>query len=148
MNHKIDYIDKFEYKEVVNVWEASVRTTHHFLKEEDIAYFKPLILNIYLDAVELRCYRDEYCKIIGFVGVAEGNLEMLFIHPAHRGKSIGKTLLEYAISNLKVTKVDVNEQNNDAIGFYKRYGFEAIGRSETDATGKPYPILHLELINV
>ena len=73
---------------------------------------------------------------------------MLFIHPAHRGKSIGKTLLEYAISNLKVTKVDVNEQNNDAIGFYKRYGFEAIGRSETDASGKPYPILHLELIKV
>jgi putative acetyltransferase len=58
MKHRIDYIDKFEYKEVVEVWEASVRATHHFLKEEDIAYFKPLILNTYLDAVDLRCVRD------------------------------------------------------------------------------------------
>ena len=145
MNHRIDYIDKFEYKDVVEVWEASVRATHHFLKEEDINYFKPLILNIYLAAVELRCYRDENNAIIGFLGVANQNLEMLFIHPTHRGKRVGKTLLEYAIRNLNVTKVDVNEQNEQAVGFYQHCGFKTIGRSELDATGKPYPILHMVL---
>ena len=147
MKHRIDYIDKFEYYKVVELWEASVRNTHHFLKEEDIAYFKPLILNTYLDAVELRCCRNGDHKILGFVGVAHGNLEMLFIHPEHRGNRVGKTLLEYAISNLNVTKVDVNEQNEQAVGFYKYCGFEAIGRSELDASGKPYPILHMELKN-
>ena len=146
MKRRIDYIDKFEYKEVVEVWEASVRATHQFLKEEDIAYFKPLILNTYLDAVELRCYRDENNAIIGFLGVADQNLEMLFIHPEHRGKRIGKTLLEYAINHLGISKVDVNEQNELAVGFYKHFGFEIIGRSELDASGKPYPILHMELI--
>ncbi len=146
MKNRIDYIDKVEYREVVDVWEASVRATHRFLKEEDMAYFKPLILNTYLDVVELRCYRDENYKIIGFVGVADGNIEMLFIHPAHRGRRIGKTLLNYALKNLNVTKVDVNEQNEQAVGFYKHCGFETIGRSELDASGKPYPILHMELI--
>lgn len=53
MERKIDIISKTEYQEVVNVWESSVRATHHFLKEEDIEYFKPLILNTYLDAVDL-----------------------------------------------------------------------------------------------
>jgi putative acetyltransferase len=108
MEHRIDYIDKFEYNKVVEVWEASVRATHHFLIEEDIAYFKPLILNTYLDAVELRCFRDEHFKILGFIGVSDGNLQMLFIHPTHIGKRIGKTLLEYAINSLNVNKVDVN----------------------------------------
>ncbi|OWW24478.1 GNAT family N-acetyltransferase [Zobellia sp. OII3] len=145
MKHGIDCIDKFEYKEVAGVWGASVRATHHFLKEEDIAYFKPLILNTYLDAVELRCYRDENNAIIGFLGVADQNLEMLFIHPTHRGKSIGKTLLEYAINSLNVTKVDVNEQNEQAVGFYKHFDFEIIGKSQLDASGKPYPILHMKL---
>ena len=145
MNHRIDYIDEFEYKNVVEVWEASVRATHHFLKEADINYFKPLILNTYLAAVELRCFRDEHRKILGFIGVSGGNLEMLFIHPEHRGKSIGKTLLEYAINSLNVNQVDVNEQNEQAVGFYKHCGFEIIGRSELDATGKPYPILHMEI---
>ncbi len=145
MKYRIDTINKTEYQEVVNVWEASVRATHHFLKEEDIAYFKPLILNTYLDAVELRCIRNEAEKIIGFLGVADQNLEMLFIHPIYRGKGIGKALLDYSVNELKVLKVDVNEQNEQAVGFYKYYGFETINRSELDACGKPYPISHMEL---
>lgn len=145
MKHIIDTIQKSEYTEVVAVWEASVRATHDFLKEEDIQYFKPLILNTYLDAVNLRCIRNEQNNIIGFLGVAEQNLEMLFIHPNHRGKSIGKSLLNYAIKNMQVTKVDVNEQNKQALGFYQHFGFQIINRSEVDASGKPYPILHMEL---
>ena len=141
----IDTIQKEEYPQIVELWEASVRATHHFLREEDIVYFRPLILNHYLDAVDLRCIRDENNKILGFSGVAEGNLEMLFIHPNCRGQKIGKTLLKYSIEYQNVSKVDVNEQNEQAVGFYKYFGFEIIGRSELDGTGKPYPILHLEL---
>ncbi|SDQ04818.1 GNAT family N-acetyltransferase [Flagellimonas zhangzhouensis] len=146
MTHNIDIVATSEYPEVVEVWEASVRATHHFLKEEDIQYFKPLILYTYLDAVELRCIRNSKNDIVGFLGVAEQNLEMLFIHPDYRGQRIGKALLDYAIENLQINKVDVNEQNEQAVGFYKHCGFKIVGRSETDPTGKPYPILHMELI--
>lgn len=145
MKYKIDNIKKTEYNEVVNIWEASVRATHHFLKEEDIQYFKPLILNTYLDAVELKCIRIEESKIIGFLGVADQNLEMLFIDPDYRGKQVGKTLLNFSIEKMNVRKVDVNEQNDQAVGFYKKCGFEITSRSELDASGKPYPTLHMEL---
>lgn len=127
------------------MWEASVRATHHFLKEEDIAFFKPLILNEYLKAGELRGVRDLEGKIIGFLGAAGKNLEMLFIHPEARGMGIGKLLLQYAFQELEVTKVDVNEANEQALGFYQHAGFQVTGRSELDATGKPYPILHMKL---
>ena len=145
--NKIDDISKKEYNEVVEVWEASVRATHDFLKEEDIEYFKPLILNSYLDAVELKCVRDKNLgKIVGFIGTANQNLEMLFIHPEYRGKGIGKTLLDYSISKLKIKRVDVNEQNKQAVEFYQHFGFKIKSRSELDSLGKPYPILHMELI--
>lgn len=104
-----------------------------------------LILNSYLDAVELKCIRNNDRKIVGFFGVADQNLEMLFIHPNFRGKGIGKTLLDYSIHNLNVTKVDVNEQNQQAVGFYKRFGFEVINRSELDSSVRPNPILHMNL---
>ncbi|SNR74176.1 putative acetyltransferase [Maribacter sedimenticola] len=145
MIKEIDTIHKSEYQQVVRVWESSVRATHHFLKEEDIKYFKPLILNTYLDAVELRCVRNNEKNIVGFLGVADQNLEMLFIHPDFRGKGIGKTLLVYSIQQMGVKKVDVNEQNEQAVGFYKHFGFETIKRSELDSSGKPYPTLHMEL---
>lgn len=145
MNYKVTEIQLSEYPEVVELWEASVRATHDFLQEEDILYFKPLILNEYLKTVTLTCVRADSGEILGFSGVAEGNLEMLFVHPDQAGKGIGKALLRNAISNQQVTKVDVNEQNPKALEFYLKNGFKIMGRSELDGTGKPYPILHMKL---
>lgn len=144
---KIEKPDKKDYREIVDMWEASVRATHYFLTEDDIQFYKPLVLDTFLDLVDLRCIRNENDKIIGFMGVANNNLEMLFIHPNYIGNGIGKMLLDYSVENMNVAKVDVNEQNKQAIGFYIKYGFVVVGRSELDATGKPYPILHLELKN-
>ncbi len=144
MHNEISTIAPSEYPEVMRVWEASVRATHHFLKEEDILLFRRLIPEQYLDAVRLFAVRDTSATILGFLGVSDDNIEMLFIHPDVRGKGIGSTLLHYAIKELHLSKVDVNEQNEQAVGFYRRMGFTIAGRSERDGTGKPYPLLHLE----
>jgi putative acetyltransferase len=130
---------------VVEVWEASVRATHHFLTEDDIAFFKPLVRDRFLDLVELACVRDAAGRVQGFVGVAGGNVEMLFIDPAARGRGLGRALLHHAVHAMQARAVDVNEQNEQAVGFYRRLGFEVVGRSETDALGKPFPLLHLHL---
>lgn len=135
-----------DYVELVSVWEASVRATHDFLKEEDILFYKPLILNEYLKAVDLFCIRDND-TITGFMGLSESSIEMLFIHPVFRGSGIGKSLLQFAINELKTNKVDVNEQNDQALGFYLKMGFKVVNRSELDGMGKPYPILYMELNN-
>lgn len=134
-----------EYGALTALWEASVRATHHFLTEEDILFYKPLVLNEYLKAVRLFCSRDAHHRIRGFLGTSEEKIEMLFIDPALRGQGIGKELLHYAIHTLGIRKVDVNEQNEQAVGFYKRFGFNVIGRTAEDSMGKPYPILMMEL---
>lgn len=144
MQYKIGTVAASEYIVLVELWEASVRATHHFLREEDILYFKPLILHEYLKAVDLTCVRDEKNKIAGFSGIANGKIEMLFIDPAYRGQGIGKRLLQHALQEQKVKQVDVNEQNAQAVGFYQHMGFRVVGRSDLDGLGKPYPILHLE----
>ena len=63
----------------------------------------------------------------------------------YRGTGIGKKLVTYAINHLQVTKVDVNEQNIQAVGFYKYIGFNVYKRSDLDGEGKEYPILHMQL---
>lgn len=134
-----------DFVELVSVWEASVRATHDFLKEEDILFYKPLILNEYLRAVNLYCVKDSNGAIAGFMGLGEDSIEMLFIHPSFRGSGIGKALLLFAVNDQKITKVDVNEQNDQAAGFYAKMGFSVTDRSDLDGMGKPYPILHMEL---
>ena len=134
-----------DYNELTQLWEASVRATHHFLKEEDIQFYKPLILNEYLKSVRLHCIRSTAGVIQGFIGTSEHAIEMLFVHPAARGTGVGKALAVFAIQSLGCSKVDVNEDNLQALGFYEKLGFEMRARSLTDGMGKPYPILHMEL---
>lgn len=132
-----------EFPEVVEVWEAAVRATHHFLSPGDIEKFKPLILNNYLHLVTLACVRNAQGKISGFIGLSADKVEMLFVHPNHMGKGIGAKLMTHAIEKHKAKKVDVNEDNRQAVDFYLHLGFEIAGRSEFDPEGNPYPILHL-----
>jgi putative acetyltransferase len=134
-----------DYAALTEVWEASVRATHHFLSEADIQFYKPLVQQEYLRLVEVHYVRGVNGRIAGFVGTAERKVEMLFIHPQSRGLGIGKKLLQYAVQELQANAVDVNEQNEQAVGFYKHFGFRTVSRSEVDGMGKPYPILHMQL---
>ena len=133
-----------DFPEITEVWEASVRATHHFLEEKDIQYFKPLILNEYLYHVRLFCVRNEQKQITGFLGLSDDKIEMLFLHPSVCGQGIGRMLVNYAISEHNIQKVDVNEQNEQAVGFYKHMGFEVVDRSPVDGLGKPFPILFMQ----
>lgn len=129
----------------VEVWEYSVRATHHFVCEEDIQIFRPMVHNALKHMIDTACVRDAHGQVAGFVAVADGRVEMLFLHPDVRGQGAGRRLLEHAITKFGATELDVNEQNEQALGFYGRMGFEIIGRSEVDGMGKPYPLLHMRL---
>ncbi|GEM_PF-477889 len=142
--YDIYYPQDSDYDEITEIWEASVRETHTFLTENDITFFKPLVRNQALAAANLVCLKNEKGSIVGFMGMDNENLEMLFIHPGERGKGLGKFLLNYATGRYGITTVDVNEQNKQAVGFYLHQGFEVISRDETDSMGKPFPILHLK----
>src|SRR5688572_9209342 len=104
--YKLDIPQKSEYSTLLDVWESSVRATHHFLEKKDIGILKKIIQEKdVFNHVNLTCARDINNNILGFMGVSENNLEMLFIESGSIGKGIGKLLLLHAITNLKVTKV-------------------------------------------
>jgi len=133
------------YPEMLELWEDSVRATHDFISDEDIEFFKPIIIEQAFPAVSLRCVKNKSGSILGFVGVHESKVEMLFILNEARGCGIGKLLLNYAIDKLNANEVDVNEQNPQAVGFYEHMGFKVKSRSPLDDMGKPFPILHMAL---
>lgn len=143
-NYTLHNVTEQEYDRLVQVWESAVKATHDFLKEDDFEFYKNLMPQ-FLNAVALKSLKDENGQILGFMGTAEGNLEMLFVHAEARGKGIGKKLLNHALQDLKITKVDVNKDNAQAVGFYERFGFQTYKISEADAFGKPYPIVHMNL---
>jgi putative acetyltransferase len=147
LQQDVSKVSADDFPRILEVWETSVRATHHFLSEADIQFIKPLIPDALSQVAELACVRDDAGQVAGFVGVENDKLEMLFIHPMWRGQGVGSRLLRYAINVLGAQLVDVNEQNEQAVVFYLRRGFKVEGRSELDSTGKPFPLLHMRLGN-
>jgi putative acetyltransferase len=137
---------KTDYPILIQVWERSVRATHHFLSEADIAHYRQLILSEYFDQVTL-FFTLEAPTVTGFIGVHENHVQMLFIDDEYRSKGIGKGLLQFAIEKLDIKGVTVNEQNEQALGFYQHLGFETVERFERDGAGKPYPILQMRYLH-
>jgi len=134
---------KEDYPALIEIWESAVKATHHFLSDEDFEFYKSHI-PIYFQHVSLYVYRDNGGKITAFLGVSDDSIEMLFVDNKERGTGIGKVLLDYAVNTLNARRVDVNEQNTQALNFYYHLGFVEVDRSEYDGEGKEYPILHLE----
>ena len=129
--------------ELLDVREASVRATHLFLSDAEMKSIKEYVPRA-LESVEHLIVAEAESPV-AFMGTQNGRLEMLFIAPEERVKSIGKQLLQYGIQNYGVTEVTVNEQNPQAVGFYEHMGFKIYKRTDLDEEGSPYPLLYMKL---
>lgn len=47
------------------------------------------------------------------------------------------------MDNYGVREVTVNEQNPQAVGFYRHMGFSVYKRTDLDEAGDPYPLLYM-----
>jgi len=126
-----------------SLWRRSVRATHHFLAEADFREIDRVVGSLYLPNAQLVVAVDDSDHPLGFMGMNGSHIDSLFIDPDHRGAGLGRMLVEHAARLCGVVTVDVNEQNDQAVGFYRKLGFTETGRSPTDDDGRPYPLLHM-----
>lgn len=130
---------------LVDVWERSVRATHLFLSDEEVAKIKKYVPQALGNVQHLIVAEDESGKPAAFMGTENGRLEMLFLSPSERGNGLGKRMLQYGIQNYGIRELTVNEQNPEAVGFYEHMGFQTYRRTDCDEQGNPYPLLYMRL---
>ena len=132
-------------EQLLKVWESSVKATHLFLSENEIENIKKYVPQALKEIPYLIIVEDKNQIPVGFMGIVEQHLEMLFLSHEERGKGLGKELLKYGIDKYSVNDLAVNEQNPLAKGFYEHMGFEVYKRTECDEQGNPYPLLYMRL---
>ena len=127
------------------IWQAAVTATHDFVSAADRAEIADIVRDQYLPSAPLWVAVDEADRPLGFMGMTGATVDSLFIDPAHHGRGIGRAMVDHARVIAPALSVDVNEQNDGAFAFYRRLGFQQVGRSPVDDSGRPYPLLHLRL---
>lgn len=130
-------------KQLLEVWESSVKATHLFLSKNEIEEIKKYVPQALNEIPHLIIVENENQVPIGFMGIAEQHLEMLFISDEERGKGLGSKLLKYGIEKYLINDLAVNEQNPLANGFYEHMGFKVYKRTDYDEQGNPYPLLYM-----
>lgn len=138
--------DTILVEQLLKVWESSVKATHLFLSDDEISSIKQYVPQALNSVPILAVAEDENGNPVGFMGIADKILEMLFISNDSRGqgKGIGKQLLQYGIENYSINELAVNEQNPLSKGFYEHMGFKVYKRTESDEQGNPYPLLYMK----
>ena len=124
--------------DLLMVWRGAVYSSHDFLKSEDRAAIEPLVADYVRTAPLMVASLNG--SPVAFMGVSGHHIDSLFVDPKAQGLGIGRMMTERVA--LPAT-VDVNEQNEAAIAFYRHLGFVVTGRSPLDDQGRPYPLLHL-----
>lgn len=130
--------------DILSIWQKSVKATHHFLNEADFVAIKAILHAFNFNNLDVHClFSGE--KMLGFIGIANQKIEMLFLDPEYIGKGLGLQLMNFAFNHYHVNAVDVNEQNISALNFYQKAGFKVYDKTEKDELGKSYPILKMKL---
>ncbi len=132
-------------EQLLQVWESSVKATHLFLSQNEMENIKEYVPQALKEIPCLIIAKNKNEIPVGFMGIAEQHLEMLFISHEERGKGLGKELLKYGIEKHSVNNLAVNEQNPLAKDFYEHMRFEIYKRTECDEQGNPYPLLYMRL---
>ncbi|MFL5868419.1 MAG: GNAT family N-acetyltransferase [Thermoleophilaceae bacterium] len=94
---------------------------------------------------------DPAGRIVGYTAAhpEDGELFLLFVHPDHAGRGLGRTLLEAAHHALRAAGcrqafLYTHEQNAPALGLYSRAGYRPDGAvRESDFRGVPIRELRL-----
>lgn len=138
------YSSDTDVDRLLQIWRAAVDATHDFLTPEDRAAIDDEV-QAYVAAAKLWVAAGEAGEIVGFMGLTGSHMDALFLDPDHRGAGLGRAFVAHAFGLHGLLTCDVNEQNAQAVGFYRRLGFTPTGRSARDGAGRPYPLVHLRL---
>lgn len=120
---------------VLNFWLAATLQAHSFI---DPAYWHNNLEPVrqMLPQAEVYVYaKAADSQPLGLIGLDGDYIAGLFVSPKEQAQGIGKQLLDYAKSLRSQLTLRVYQQNERALRFYQREGFQIENEQIDEATG-------------
>ena len=138
--YEITHRNPSTLSKLLSLWEDTVRATHLFLSHDEIMKIKCYVPQALQEVPHLIIAEESKGTPLAFMGIADSQLEMLFVKVNKRGFGIGKKLLTYGIKNYGLQRVAVNKQNPSAIDFIKSRDFTYMAKAKSMNKVDPTPL--------
>lgn len=123
----ISNISNYQLNRLMEIWLNSNIDAHSFI---DAAYWKSNESDVReaLPNANIYVYEVEGV-ILGFIGLIDNYIAGIFVDKLQRGKGIGSKLVNSAKNDSYELQLNVYENNNKAVDFYKSNGFSIIKKN-------------------
>lgn len=135
---KISRLEEKDLERVMEIWLHTNVTAHSFVPAD---YWKSHYEEVEKALPEAEVYvaRSEENgqeEILGFLGLSGGYIAGLFVAEAWQSHGIGKELTDYVKRRKDSLELHVFAENEGAVRFYIREGFEILEEQRNPDTGK------------
>ncbi len=129
-------IRKFRMQDLdacMEIWFGANMQAHRFIEH---SYWQNHFEQVrrQLPSADIYVY-EENERIYGFIGCIDTYIAGLFVMSCHRGKGIGKQLLNQLKEHKQALSLHVYKENNRAVQFYEREGFSCTNENIDTDTG-------------
>lgn len=128
---------KDEIDAVMQLWLNAVTKSHPFIPREYWLEHYKVVRNEHLAAAKTFVYGD-HGRLKGFVSILEDAfIGALFVDSESWGQGIGTKLIEWCQEHYPYLELAVYSENESAVSFYKKCGFQVIRKQINGGTGRP-----------
>lgn len=125
---------KTDLEEMVNIWYDASVLAHPFVPPSFWAFEKKAMREEYLLLAENFVF-VEAGKVTGFISLVGEKVCAIFVAPEKQGKGVGSALLKHVMVLRRSLNLKVYRDNKNALEFYKKCGFTAVGDEIDEITG-------------
>ncbi|MEK4979777.1 N-acetyltransferase [Bacillus sp. FSL K6-6540] len=129
-----------DLNDLIEIWLAASKEAHHFIPAEYWESKQGDMREVYLPMAETYLL-EETGQVRGFVSLVGEDLAALFIDPSRQNQGCGKALLRYAMDLRDTLKLRVYADNQRALRFYAKNGFEHLEETVDPDTGQQEHIM-------
>lgn len=128
-----------------SIWHDASQQAHSFLGAPRLQEQRALIETVYLPNSEtwVACQTG---KPVGFIGLLDNLIGGLFVDPNRQGGGVGRALVAHALKLKGELHLEVYAENEKAVAFYQKLGFEETTRRAEDDDGLPFENIQMRLV--
>lgn len=139
------YAPDRDLKKLSSIWLDASLLAHPFIGEPRLREQRVLIEEHYLPNAEtwVACVDGQPC---GFISLFDTFVGGIFVAPDRQGLGIGRQLISHALDLKGELELEVYTDNQQAMAFYARLGFQELSRRLHDDEGHAFQNARLRLI--